>query len=686
MTLTFTPPPQTPIEPVTEILHGFKVTDPYRWLEDQTSPETRAWIDRQSAYTRAYFAAIPIREEIHQRVSELQFIPAVTEPWSVGNRYFFLRRQENKEQASIVMKDGLFGQETTLVDPTLRATGASTNIAIVAISQDGRLLAYSVRQGGTDHSSIEILDTERNTVLPSCLKEGFCTAFVFARDNSGFYYSHRALRAARPNYCAVFWHAFGTEQSEDQEIFFGAESPNLFVRILLSPDTGLLAYSVCHPGEQRRNSLSVHEAGCGTRPRLLLDDIEGYFVPFFVHGQLLAFTDVGAPNFRVVRIDIDAPRPENWCDVVAESDRRIQQFAVAGDQIFVTRIDRFFTTIETFQIDGRLGGQTLFAAHGTVNLLNRTTSTDKLFYSHTSMSHPSSIYCYDTSKDELIIWNEAQSLFDTSMIAVEEVSYISKDGTSVPLLLAARKDLLHSGSLPTFLTGYGGFGHCVTPRFTAFGTFLIEQGFLFAVPALRGGSELGEQWHRHGKRDKRQNAFDDFIAAAEWLVAQERSVPGRFAVGGGSNAGLLIGAVITQRPDLFRAGICLGPLLDMTRYHLFDFATGWADEYGSPDDEQAFHFLFAYSPYHRVQKNVAYPAMLVISGDSDTRCNPMHARKMVARLQAATSSGHPILLDYDAAWGHIPVQPQSRKIDSLTNRLSFVFHELGIEIQRRGSH
>jgi prolyl oligopeptidase len=237
--------------------------------------------------------------------------------------------------------------------------------------------------------------------------------------------------------------------------------------------------------------------------------------------------------------------------------------------------------------------------------------------------------------------------------------------------------------LPTFVTGYGGFGSCVTPSFTAFTTFLIEQGVLFAVAALRGGSELGEQWHVAGKRENRQNTFDDFIAAAEWLLSQGRSARGRIAIGGGSNAGLLVGAAITQRPHLFRAAICLGPLLDMLRYHLFDFAAGWADEYGSPDDERDFHSLLSYSPYHRVQHGADYPAVLLISGDADTRCNPMHARKMAARLQAATRSEHPVILDYKPNWGHTPVQPLSTRIDSLADRLAFLCHELGVSVEHR---
>ncbi len=404
-------------------------------------------------------------------------------------------------------------------------------------------------------------------------------------------------------------------------------------------------------------------------------------MPIFVHGQLLAYTDFAAPNFRIVRIDSVHPDPPHWHDVVPESDKRIQQFAFAGDQVFVTRIDRFSTKVYAFGLDGGRKEVPHFPSRGTIDLLNRTTATEKLFYSYTSISKPAAVYCYAARRESVFTWNEANAPGDPSAIAVEETAYTSTDGTSVPLFLAARKDLLRSGPLPTFLTGYGGFGSCVTPRFTAFATFLMEQGFLFAVPALRGGSELGEQWHRAGKRENRQNSFNDFVAAAEWLIREQRSISGRIAIGGGSNAGLLVGAAITQRPDLFRAAICLGPLLDMARYHLFNFAAGWADEYGSPDDHDDFQSLLAYSPYHHVLDRVAYPAVLLISGDADTRCNPMHARKMAARLQAATSSTRPALLDYRTAWGHTPVQPFSTKVEALTDRLAFVCHELGVHVQ-----
>jgi len=677
-------PPPTPVEPVTETLHGIEIADPYRWLEDQNSPRTRAWIEEQTAYTRAYFDAIPGREQIRERVRELMaFKEVISEPWNVGKLYFFLKRREDREQPVIVMRNGLFGEETVLVDPALRGAGSSTAVSIVAISHDARLLAYSVRQGGTDHSAIEILDLERNTGLPDRLPDGFCTGFVFALDSTGFYYSHRAVHDPWPNHIAAVWHRFGSDQSQDVEVFFAGEGPNLFLGILDSPEANLLEYTVFSAGKHPTTSIYLHSLEPGAAPRPLLRDIQGCFAPFFAHGQLFAYTDFGAPNFRIVGVDLDDPDPKHWRDIVPQSDRRIQQFTVAGDRIFVTRVNRFSTEIEAFGIKDGGKKDAPLSAHGTIDLLNSTNRTDSLFYSYTSIAQPTAIYRYSTRDEKSCLWQEANVPFDASFIAVEETTYPSKDGTPIPLFLAARRDLLGSGPMPTFLTGYGGFGNCVTPRFTAFATFLIEQGVLFAVSALRGGSELGEQWHRAGRRENRQNSFDDFVAAAEWLVSEGRSGRGRIAIGGGSNAGLLVGASITQRPDLFRAAICLGPLLDMTRYHLFDLAAGWAEEYGSPEDEQDFHSLLAYSPYHRVQDGADYPAILLISGDADTRCNPMHARKMAARLQAANRSEHPVLLDYKPDWGHTPVQPLSSKIEALTDRLAFLCHELGVHVEHR---
>ena len=683
-------PPPTLMEPVTEVLHGIEVTDPYRWLEDQNSPRTRAWLEEQTRYTRDYLDTIPDRDRIRERVRQLFALKEViSDVWNAGDRYFFLKCNQEKEQPVIAMRSGSDGEDIVLVDPALRQAETSTAVAISAVSQDRRFLAYSVRQGGTDYASLEILDIESRRVLEDGLPEGLCTSIAFAPDSSGFYYSHRERHDLRPNYQAVFWHRFNTDGSKDREVFFAGEEPGLYLSILQSPEAGLLLYCVLRAGKRSHTSLHLSSTRPdvtpeAVTPRELLNNIEGWFVPFFIGSRLLACTDISAPNRRIVAIDLSNPEPSHWQDIVPESAQRIRQFGVADDLILVTRVDRFSTNVQVFGLDGSQHGDLALPPYGTVDLPNTANTTDRCVINYTSICTPSTVYCYLGRTRRLDPLDAANGTYRPS-ISIEEVSYPSKDGTQIPLFLAVRQDLVRSGPLPTFLTGYGGFGSCVTPRFTALGTFLLENGFLFAVPALRGGSELGEQWHDAGRCEHRQNSFDDFNCAAEWLLVQRYSRPGQIVIGGASNAGLLVGAAITQRPDLFRAAICLGPLLDMTRYHLFDFAAGWADEYGSPDEERDFRSLLAYSPYHRVQDGTSYPAVLMVSGDADTRCNPMHARKMAARLQSANHSRHPILLDYKPNWGHMPVQPLSVKIEALTDRLAFICRELGIEVRQGGS-
>jgi prolyl oligopeptidase len=673
-------PPHTICDPTVEFIHGTPVADPYRWLEDQNSPETRAWIDSQTAYMQAYFSSVTWLESIRQRVRHLMRPASTTDIWSVGGHYYFLNAQEGREQPVIVSRNGLSGEQYVVLDPALGPAKDSIAVEIIAISETDRLLAYSIRQSGTDRCAIAVLDLEVNRVLEDRLADGYYTGFVFAPDGSGFYYARHEAADRRKPCAAVFFHRFGSNGPEDQEIFAADKEGNT-IGLSYSPELNILLMIVRRAGAAPPNTaVYLRALDASAETRLLLENFPAFFFAFLMGDQMLAYTDWKAPNFRIVRIDRHNPGTDNWVDVVPESNRRIQQFAIAGGYVFVTRVDSFTTRIEAFSIGGERTYDVQIPPHGTVTLLNRNHTGNKLFFSYTSTSQPPNIYCFDTCEERIVPWDEEHAIATPSAIATEETAYRSKDGTVIPLFLAARRELLHSGALPAFLTGYGGFGDCVTPRFTILATFLMEQGFLLAVPALRGGSELGEHWHLAGKGERRQNAFDDFIAAAEWLASQGRADPGRIAIGGGSNAGLLVGAAITQRPELFRAAICLGPLLDMVRYHLFDFASAWIGEYGCPEDEREFRSLISYSPYHHVKDGKKYPAVLFISGDADDRCNPMHARKMVARLQAATTSGYPILLDYRSSWGHTPVQPLSTKIEALTLRLAFLCQELGIVV------
>lgn len=678
MPLTLNSPPPTPVEPVTEILHGVPITDPYRWLEDQNSPRTRKWLEEQTAYTRAYLDTIPGRERTRKRVEELLAVEVVSEPWKVGNRYFYLKRSPYQEQPVIMMREGDAGEEAVLVNPAERGEGNAVAVSILNISRDGNLLAYGVRHGGRDSQSAEFLNANRKQVLPDRLPVGFGPSLVFSPTGRGFYFSHEAIDSTRPHYRAVYWHELGGAPNSDVEMFFAGEDPKLHLGVLGSPNCRLLAYVVMHAEDPPTFDLYLHDLSGGNPARKILECIESVFTPFFAGNKLFALTDWKSPNLRIVAIDPEHPERDQWVDVVPESSLRVKDFAAAADWICVTYVEHLTNKIEVFDLTGRRRNTVPCPAQGTARLLHRPLQSDTVFYTFSSLNRPPTIFSYVASNGKQCEWAKSPVTFDSSPIEMEQIHYKSKDGTLVPMFLVAQKGHLSSRPLPTFFTGYGGFGTSLTPQFNAYSTFLVEHGFLFAVTNLRGGGEYGEEWHRAGKRHNRQNAIDDFIAGAEWLLENRFAVPGRIAIGGGSNGGLLVGAALTQRPDLFHAVVCLGPLLDMLRYHLFDFGNMWIDEYGTSEVEEDFRHILAYSPYHAVEERVPYPALLLISGDADTRCNPMHARKMAARLQAATSSGRPILLDYKPTWGHAPLQPLTRRIEALTDRLAFICHELNV--------
>jgi prolyl oligopeptidase len=680
MPLTLNPPPPTPVEPVTEMLHGVPVTDPYRWLEDQTSPRTRKWIGEQTTYARGYLDAIPGRERVRNRVKELLAVEVVSEPWKVGNRYFFLKRVAHQERPVIMMREGEAGEDIPLADPAERDAEGTLTVGILNISNDGRHLAYSVRCGGEDTCAVEFFDVNREVTLPDRLPRGLWRGLAFSPDGSGFYYSHEPLGSLNLHSPSVSWHTFGTDPNQDSEIFSLDQNPKHSIVLLGSGDGLCLCYLVISLEDSRTIDLWIHAIANGTPPQRILERVEGLFSPMFAGGKLIALTDWKSPNGRIVSIDQDHSQRDEWHDIVPETEARIQGFAIAGRLIFVSLIENALARIETFDFSGRPCGTLPSPPRGTLRILPSRPDSDTLFYSFSSFSHPPAILRYNVGTRQQDVWAQCQVPFDPACIEVDRVEYVSKDGTRVPMFLVAQRGWKRLGSLPTFLTGYGGFGVSLTPQFTAYATFLMEQGFLFAVANLRGGSEFGEQWHLAGKRHNRQNAIDDFIAAAEWLLKEKYAARNRIGIGGGSNAGLLVGAALTQRPDLFRAVVCLGPLLDMLRYHKFDQANLWVDEFGSADNQDDFHSLQAYSPYHHVEDGAAYPAVMLISGDADMRCNPLHTRKMAARLQAATSSDHPILLDYKPVWGHTPVQPLSNRIETLTDRLTFICHELGVSL------
>jgi prolyl oligopeptidase len=680
MSLILESPPYTAVEPVTEDFHGIEVTDPYRWLEDQDSERTRRWIKEQTDYARSYLDAIPGREQVQKRIAELLAVETIDAPFKVGNRYFFLKREARQDQSVICMREGAGGRDQVLVDPATRGTGARMVVRIVSVSPDGKLLAYGVREGGEDYQAVEILDVEDLKVLPDGLPRGFLGSLAFADDSKSYYYVHEVIDAQRRHYRAAYRHVIGTEASQDREIFFAGESPYLRLGMRASDDGRYIAHLVVRSEAKTTIDLYAQDVFSGDPAQLIVAGMEDPFYPLFVGRTLIVLTSWQAPNKRLVAIDLDAPGQANWREVVPESALPIKDFAIRGGRIFVSYVENIATRTDVYDLSGRKADAISYPGPGTARLSHNPVDGDEMFYTFNSFTHPDTVYSCRIETGGQTVWSRRKAAFDRASIEVRQVWYPSKDGALVPMFLVGQQNLQPTGEVPTILTGYGGFGKSVTPQFSAFATFLVERGCLFAVANIRGGSELGETWRLNGKRRKRQNAFDDFIAAAEWLIRAGYTTPEKLAIAGASNGGLLVGAALTQRPDLFRAVVCLGPLLDMLGYHRFDFAKMWIDEYGSSDDPEDFPYLYAYSPYHRVQDGVEYPAVLLVSGDADTRCNPLHARKMTARLQAATASDRPILLEYRALRGHMPVLPLTERIEALTDRLAFICDQLGVAV------
>jgi prolyl oligopeptidase len=664
------PPPCSPVEPLTEILHGVAVSDPYRWLEDQDSAQTRTWIEEQTRYARAYLDSVPERSRIRGRVQELLDVETCDSFLKSGPRYFFRKRLPGREQPGIYFREGAEGRDQLLIDPEARGTGHYTAVKPLRVSVDGNLLLYEVKQGGERTGAFEILDVRNRRTLADSLPHGYLRGFAFSPDGQGYYYVHEATGAARPYYRAAFVHALGRSHQGDREIFCAGEDRHTRLTIIRGPrQLGLLVsrclgktYTDCY----------LWRMGASERPEPILRNADYTFSLQFLKGRTLAAIDLDAPNRRIVEVQ---PRKNNdplFFNLIPESDAVIQSWMVTADHIFVSYARGTKTEIHIFDTFGNPCGHIPREDDQTIRLSAADSETNDVLLERESFTSPVEVEVYSCSSREHRRWGRRDVPFNPAPYSRRELSFPSRDGTQIPISLVGRRDALDGGEHATVMTSYGGFGNPMTPQFSVLVAFLLERGFLFALPNIRGGSEFGAEWHKAARRRNRQTAYDDFLAAAEWLIRTGRTSPKQLAIFGGSNSGLLVAAAMTQRPELFRAVVCIAPLLDMLRYHQFNDAHVWKEEFGSADDPEDFVALLDYSPYHHVREERSYPATLIVSGDADQNCNPLHARKMTAVLQRANGSTPPVLLDYSRFRGHSPVLPLSDRIEALTDRLAFL--------------
>jgi prolyl oligopeptidase len=585
---------------------------------------------------------------------------------------------KGQEQPCIYVRDGSDGEDRLLVDPAQRGAGKFGAVKPLRPSTDGRLLLYEIKEGGERTGVFALLDVENGNTLPDVLPRGYLRGFAFAPDCKSFHYVHEAVDAKRPNYRAAYHHVLGTQFGEDREVFFAGEGEK--IRLGLTSGKERLAFFVSRFRERTLTDIYLKSFAQEGPPQPIVLGITYSLTFLLMDDRILAITDNNAPNRRIVEIGLRDNGDHEWIDIVPESDGRIETSLIVGNRIFVSYMKETIHRVVIFDLAGRNMGEMPVRNNETVRIVGGSQESDELLLEAESFTDPIGIFRYSAKSNKRVTWAKRNTPFDPADYGCFQTRYMSKDGARIPMYLVGRREVLDGDSNPTIMTSYGGYGVSMTPQFSIFVAFLMERGCLFALPNIRGGSEFGAEWHNAAKRRNRQTAYDDFLWAAEWLIKTRRTDRGRLAIFGGSNSGLLVGAALTQRPDLFAAVVCMVPMLDMLRYHLFDDAHVWKDEFGTVDDPDDFVVLAKYSPYHQVRNGVAYPATMIVSGDADRNCNPLHARKMTARLQAANGSRGPILLDYSKFRGHSPVLPLSERVEALTDRMAFLCDQLQLSV------
>lgn len=669
-------PPCSPVEPVTEIMHGVTITDPYRWLEDQDSPRTREWLGVQHEYARSYLDSIPGRNRIRERIRELLDVETYDSVQKVGQRYFFRKRLPGQEQPCVYFREGAAGTDQLLIDPSERGTGAYTAVKPLKVSPNGRLLFYEVKEGGERTGTFELLDIQARTKLPDGLPRGYLRGFSFSQDSKSFYYVHEPVRAN--SFRAAYRHILGTTLDTDQEVFFAGEDKRL--QLYLTVGFEQLGFLLLRYGRSTLTDFFLWQMESDCKPEAIFRNATYKVGPILLKDRrILAITDREAPNFRIVEVHPQAGQDAEFTDIVSESDAVIHDWAVVGDQICVSYFRNLKSEVDVFNLSGDRIGRMPLEPSDTVRLL-ASDDCDELLFERESFTKPIQLCRYSPATGKVNHWANRLIPFDSKEFDHNQVWLTGKDGTPIPMFLVGRRDVLENGSHPTIMTSYGGYGVPMTPQFSVLVAFLLESGCIFALPNIRGGSEFGASWHERAKRRKRQVSFDDFISAADWLIRSGRTEPNRLAIFGGSNSGLLVGAALAQRPEMFRAVLCMVPMLDMLRYHLFDNARVWEEELGTADDPDDFAALLDYSPYHNIRHGVAYPATMIVSGDSDQNCNSLHARKMTAWLQTANISGSLIFLDYSQHRGHSPVLPLCERVEALSDRIAFLCDSLRLVV------
>ncbi|HBB33112.1 MAG TPA: S9 family peptidase [Cyanobacteria bacterium UBA8803] len=681
-TTPFNYPPSYQADQI-EDYHGTKVADPYRWLEDPDSEETQAWIEAQNQVTFGYLADIPQREEIKQRVTQLWNYEKYGIPFKEGNRYFYFKNDGLQNQSVLYTLTSLDAEPRVLIDPNTLSADGTIALSGLAISNDGNLMAYGLSTSGSDWKEWKVRDVATGEDRSDYIKWVKFSGASWTYDGQGFFYS----RYDEPNettkledinyYQKLYYHQLGTPQAEDILIYHRPDQKEWMFGGYVTEDGRYLIISISQSTD-RKNLIFYKDLQVADSPVVeLISNFEADYSFIDNDGSIFWFrTDLDAPRGRVIAIDINNPAREHWQEVIPQTAETLTSVGLLNNQLVVDYLKDARAVIKIFNLEGSFVREVALPGIGSAGGFGGKRHDTETFYLFTSFTTPSTIYRYDMVSGQSTIFRQPNVDFNPDDYETKQIFYRSQDGTQVPMFITHKKGLPLDGNNPTYLYGYGGFNVSLTPTFSISNLVWMEMGGVYAVPNLRGGGEYGEEWHQAGTKLNKQNVFDDFIAAAEWLIANQYTCPEKLAIGGGSNGGLLVGACMTQRPDLFGAALPAVGVMDMLRFHKFTIGWAWCSDYGSPENPEEFQVLYAYSPLHNLKPGTAYPATMITTADHDDRVVPAHSFKFAAALQAAHVGEKPVLIRIETKAGHGAGKPTTKIIEEIADKWAFLVRSL----------
>lgn len=678
--------PETKKENVTDSYFGTTVADPYRWLEDDRSEETKLWVEAQNAVTKAYLAKIPYRNDIKERLKKLMNYEKYSQPFKEG-AYTYYYKNTGLQNQSVLYRQKEGGAPEVFLDPNTFSKDATSSMAGISFSKDGSMVAYQVSDGGSDWTRVIVLKASDKSIVGETLTDVKFSGIAW-QGNTGFYYSsydkpaEGSQLSGLTQYHKLYFHQLGTAQKDDQLIFGGDQTPRRYIGAGLTEDEHYLIISAANSTSGNELYLKDLKAKDGKIIPVVANFDKNHSIIDNIGSKLFIYTNLNAPNGRVVTVDAAQPGVENWKELIKETEN-VLSAATGGGKLFADYIKDAVSMVLQYDMNGKLEHEIKLPGLGTAGGFGSKKTDKELYYTFTSYVYPATIFKYTIATGKSEVYKKSGVDFDPSNYESKQVFYPSKDGTKVPMILTYKKGIVLDGKNPTVLYGYGGFNVSLTPAFSTANIVLMEQGGIYAVANLRGGGEYGEKWHLAGTKMQKQNVFDDFIAAGEYLIANQYTSKDYLASMGGSNGGLLVGATLAQRPDLFKVAFPAVGVMDMLRYHKFTAGAGWNYDYGTAEDsKEMFEYLYKYSPVHALKPGVKYPATLITTADHDDRVVPAHSFKFAATLQKDQAGDAPILISIQTNAGHGAGKPTDKAIEEIADRWSFLFYNMGINYKK----